>query len=197
MRVVIILFFELASLIGLAQGKPDSLQIRFLFQSKTVSDSADLTVSVVYKNLTNHSVDVYSYLEEGDRGDRFFNFNVEMEKFDQKQFIYYPMRFYSNPLLYRMEDSLRHYDLPKKKLLSFASDTLSINLLTIGRMLPPGRYRFRAHLRVKTLPDTRAYNDPNFETPPPSDEIIYVASKWFIFTVNREISARSYRMQGK
>jgi len=50
-----------------------------------------------------------------------------------------------------------------------------------------GKYRFSAFLRVKTIRDEREYKDPNFETLPPMDEIKYMGSKWFYFTVPNDI----------
>jgi hypothetical protein len=188
MKVFIVLLYTLIYTSCVSQNAHDSLQIVFYFPFKNVADSADLTLQVIYKNSSNRSFDVYEDLDEGNRGDRFFNINIEMEKRQGKKFVYYPTRFYTNPMLSHVNDSLRHYDLPKKKLLPLSSDTLMLNLLDIVKSLEPGEYRFKAYLRVKTIENRTPYNDPEFITPPPFDEIIYFPSKWFVFNVVKPIT---------
>ena len=121
---------------------------------------------------------------------RFFNISIEAEKWKGKKYIPNHLRFYQNPLLYRMEDSLRHFDLPKKKLPPFASDTLQLKILDIAKGFLPGKYRFKAFLRVQTIRDEREYNDKNFETAPPMDKIVYVNSSWFYFVIKQEIRSK-------
>ncbi len=98
------------------------------------------------------------------------------------------MQYYQNPLLTIMEDSLRHYDLPKKRLSPFSSDTLRINLLDVAQGFYPGRYKFRAHLRINTIRDNKVYNDEKNETAPPEDKIEYYNSRWSYFVVKKYIS---------
>lgn len=168
----------------------DSLNIKFLFPFFRVYDSSQLILKVVYKNNTNKEVSVYYVLEEGYKGDRFFNIAIEMEKLDKKNYKRHPLRHYQSAHASSLVDSLRHFDLPKKKLAPYASDTLALNILTVANSFLPGKYRFRAHLRVKTLRDNQEYNDPTFETPPPEDTIEYVSSQWFYLTIQNEIYIR-------
>jgi hypothetical protein len=177
-------------------SKPiDSLSIKFLFPFSQVYDSSQLTVKVVYKNNSDRYLSIYKELEEGNWQDRFFNMNIEMEKLDKGKYTYHFMRCYISVHEYSMVDSLRHFDLPKKQLAPYASDTLGLNILTVSRSFWPGKYRFKAHLRVKTIRDDREYNDPNFETAPPYDTIEYVSSEWIYFTVKNFMQMRWTNLQ--
>lgn len=176
---------------GFGQSQKVSLAISFLFRSSLISDSNHLILGVVYRNNTERYIDVYQYLEEGYKNDHFYNINIEFEKQKAKKYVPNPVRFYKNVLLYRMEDSLSHFDLPKNKLPPFSSDTLALNLLSVSKGFVPGKYRFRAYLRVQTIQDKRAYDDKNFETSPPMDKILYLTSKWFYFTIKKEIRYNS------
>jgi hypothetical protein len=162
----------------------------FLFPQSVVVDSNDLTLRVVYKNNTNSFVEVYTVLREGDKGDRFYNIYIEFEKQKGNKFTSFPVRFYQNPLLYRMDDSLRHYDLPKKSLAPYSSDTLGLNLLNIAGSFFQGKYRFKAQLRVKTIKDDSFYDKKNVDILPPQDKIEYIDSKWIYFTVQKYISMK-------
>lgn len=190
MKAIFIILLPLTTIVSFGQNKKgsvDSVGISFLFPHVKVLDSTQLKLLVIYKNNTNKSVEIYKNLAEGDKGDRFFNITIEMEKLGLKKYAPHPIRFYTNALTFRMEDSLRHYDLPKQKLLPYASDTLTLDLLKVANSFLSGKYRFRAYLRVKTIRDERAYNDVNGETEPPMDEIEYTVSKWFYFTVPNDI----------
>jgi hypothetical protein len=165
----------------------DSLTIKFLFPFSQVYDSSQLTLKVVYTNNTNKNISVYKELKEGYKGDRFFNIAIEMEKLEQKAYKFYPLRSYISAHASSLVDSLRHFDLPKKELAPYASDTLALDILKVANGFLPGKYRFRAHLRVKTIRDDREYNDPKFETLPPQDEVIYISSQWFYLTIKNDI----------
>lgn len=91
----------------------DSLSIKFFFPYSMVYNSSHLTLNVVYRNITNRAVSIYESLDEGYEGDRFFNISIEMEKLNKNKYSYHPLRFYISAHAGRMEDSLRHYDLPK------------------------------------------------------------------------------------
>jgi len=190
MKAIFITLLQVTTLVSLAQNKKavDSVSITFLFPYTKVVDSSQLTLQVVYKNNTDRSVDVYKDLEEGDRGDWFFNSTIEAQKLIQKKYRPRVLRTYISPFLFSIEDSLRHYDVPKKKLLPYASDTLKLDLLKVASSFMPGKYRFRAYLRVKTIRDDRVYNDKNGETEPPEDTIVYTVSQWFYFIVPKYIS---------
>ena len=187
------MFFSFASF---SQKKPnkDSVSISFLFNEQAIADSAQLTLKVIYKNKTNRPVDIYRLLSEGNPGDRFYNIFIEMQKLDSTEYNRHSMRTYQNSMEMSMEDSLRHYDVAKKKLAPFRSDTLSINFMDIAGVFPPGKYRFKAHLRVKTIRDNSIYNDPDFETIPPLDKPVYIASKWFYFTITKHLQV-SYHVE--
>jgi hypothetical protein len=190
MKSILIILLNVTTAVCFGQNKKgvDSVDITFLFPYVKVLDSSQLTLQVVYKNNTNKSVEIYKDLAEGDKGDRFFNITIEMEKVVQKKYTPHAMRYYTNAFLFSMEDSLRHYDLPKEKLPPYALDTLKLDLLKVANSFMPGNYRFRTYLRVKTIRDDRVYNDVNGETAPPEDEIEYIVSKWFYFTVPNYIS---------
>jgi hypothetical protein len=184
------------SIACLSQEKrtPDSLKVTFLFTQSNVLDSNGLILQVAYRNNTKNAIGIYQYLQEGDIGDRFYNIYIEMQKRKDGKFSRHAMRYYQNALQYSMEDSIRHYDLPKKELLPYSSDTIKLNLLNVTKDFLAGAYRFKAHLRVKTIKDESVYNDKNFETAPPVDKIEYISSQWLYFNVKKVISkARIYR----
>jgi hypothetical protein len=67
---------------GLSQdikGK-DSLEIRFIYTETEVKDPSQLILKVAYLNNTHEYLEMYSYLDEGDRNDRFYNINIEMKR---------------------------------------------------------------------------------------------------------------------
>ena len=171
-------------------SKPiDSLSIKFLFPFSQVYDSSQLTLKVRYKNNTTRDVSIYKELIEGGRGNLFTNILIEMEKEGKGKYKHHWLGC-SAGRGFEWEDSLRHYDPPKKKLAPYSSDTLELNILTVAGSFLPGKYRFRAYVRVKTIRDDREYNDPNFETEPPQDKIEYVSSQWFYLTIKKEIYIR-------
>lgn len=190
MKSLIIFLLTIIWLSGISQSKNDSLKISLFFPKVEVAGSKDFYLNVVYQNKTKSSVEIYEYLSEGNMGDRFDNIFIEMQRLQGGEFKDYTMRYYQNPLLSRMDDSLRHYDLPKKKLPALSSDTLSLNILNIAGSFTADKYRFKAHLRVKTIKNDTPYNDPNLETSPPEDQIEYVESKWIYFTVKKDIDTK-------
>jgi hypothetical protein len=190
MRILISILLFFLAIIANAQRKADSMTVRFVFSEKTLMDSTDFILDVIYKNLNKKEIEIYKYVEEGYLQDRFFNINIEMERQKDIKFSRYPIRYYKNPLLAGVKDSLRHYDLPKKRLNSFSSDTLHLNLLSIANVFDSGYYRFRANLRVRTILDKTPYTDPKLEKPPPEDKIEYITSKWFYFRITKNIRRR-------
>lgn len=188
-RLIILQYLLIATFFVFGQnGKAvDSLHVKFFFPYSMVYDSSHLTLNVIYRNNTNRYISIYESLDEGYKGDRFFNISIEMEKLNKNKYSYHPLRFYISAHAGRMEDSFRHYDLPKKQLQPYASDTLTLDILKVANGFSPGKYRFKAHLRVKTIRDDREYNDPNFESEPPMDKIEYTSSQWIYFTVKKEI----------
>jgi len=190
MKAIIILLLHVITVVSFGQNKKvfDSVGKTFLFPYANVLDSSQLMLQVVYKNNTNKSVDIYRGLKEGDKGDRFFNINIEMEKLVHNKYTPHTMRYYTSHLLFSMEDSIRHFDLPQKKLPPYKSDTLRLDLLKVANSFMPGKYRFRAYLRVKTIRNEQVYDDVRAETAPPMDEIEYTVSKWFYFTIPYYIS---------
>jgi len=143
----------------------DSVRIEILLSTQIVRDSNDLHCFVVYTNLTRKPISIYSYLDEGSMGNRFFNINVEFEKLENGSYSRYTVRFYRN--------------------------SLKLYLLSIAKSLFPGKYRTRIHLRTKTIPDYTKYNDSTFETPPPFDNIEYTSSQWLYFEVKRFVTVES------
>lgn len=192
MKILLFVFFLLLTghTTGFSQKRRinDSLSVTFHFKEREILDSNQLSLSIEYRNKSSLPIDIYQYLDEGDKGDRFYNLSIEMQKLKGKKYSPHAMRFYQNAFLYRMEDSLRHYDLPKMKLPAYTSHTLRFNLLKSAKGFLPGSYRFKIHLRVATIRDETEYNDKNFETPPPMDKLEYVSSGWFYFTVKKEIA---------
>lgn len=176
-------------------SKPiDSLSIKFVFPFTQIYDSSQLTLKVGYKNNINRDVSIYKQLIEGGTGNVFTNFRIDLEKLEEGK---YRHQFTGCNMGrgFLWEDSLRHYDPPKKKLAPYSSDTLELNILTIVGGFQPGKYRFRAHVRTKTIRDDRVYTDSTFSTLPPEDEIVYTSSQWIYFTIKKEIYRRMNRSE--
>ena len=190
MKLIALVMVLAVSIHGFSQDNSKSVAYSFTIKNEIAFDSLDLTVSVIIKNKSNKNVDIYQYLEEGYLGDRFFNVHIEMQQLQEKEYKNLTLRYYKNPYLSRMEDSLRHYDLLKKQLQPLATDTLTLNLLAIKRSFMPGKYRFKVHLRTRTIEDSSEYHDENFETAPPEDKIEYETSKWIYLTVKRAINKK-------
>jgi hypothetical protein len=170
----------------------DSLNIKFLFPFSQINDSSQLVLKVVYKNNTNKYVSVYKRLAESSTGNHYSNISIEMEKLDKKKYEYHFLTCrMGGP--FSLVDSVRHYDPPKKQLAPYASDTLALNILQVAGGFWPGKYRFKALLRVKTLRNNQEYTDSTFATAPPEDTIEYVSSDWLYFTVQNYIQKRMNR----
>ncbi len=157
-------------------------------------------MQIVLHNLLDKPIYIYEYLHEGDLQDRFYNMFFEMQEFDlSNNYQNYILRFYQNALDGPRDfyDSLRHYDLPKKKLGPFLCDTLMLRMWDVTRGLGKGKYRFKVHLRVNTIQNTTPYSikdDPLFTNPPDNDKIEYQESQWFYIYVQDEyITAPEYR----
>ncbi len=54
--------------------------IKFIFSDAHVTDSASLVLKVIYHNTSKDSIEIYQYLQEGDKNDRFFNIFIEMQE---------------------------------------------------------------------------------------------------------------------
>ena len=89
MKLLGTLSLLIATISGFGQknGGSDSVIISFLFPNAVVADSSNSKLKVVYKNNTKKDIYIYQYLDEGYKGDRFFNINIEMEKLNQKKYI--------------------------------------------------------------------------------------------------------------
>lgn len=133
--------------------------------------------------LTNHTK-IYEYLSEGNLNDIFCNIYLDIQKYDSGTFKSKTVRHYQNIFWNVLVDSIRHYDIPKKNLGPYESDTLQINLLDVARGFEAGHYRCKAFLRVGSIRNNEPYDDPLFEKPlPEEDKIIYCTSRWIEFTV--------------
>lgn len=189
MKTIILVILTLSVIELKSQIKNDSMNIIFLFSDNSHLDTGRFDFKVVYQNKQKKDIEIYQSLEEGDRGDRFYNIFIEVQKKENGVFHRYPIRYYRNAMQNQISDStIRHFDLPKKKLKSLSSDTLTINLLKIAKVFDTGEYRFRGYLRVKTIQNTVPYNDSTLETPPPEDKIEYRTSKWFYFAIKKYIT---------
>lgn len=168
----------------------DSLAISFHFTSSVIRDSSDLAMSIICKNLTNRSVDTYRYLESGWWNDVLSNLHIEIQREINGSFRRIGHSD-GQPMLYaELVDSLRHYDLPKKKLKPFQSDALKIKLLDEVGFLDVGWYRIKAHLRIKTVQDNTPHEKDDLDSVPPQDSIIYKSSEWMYFRVENPVPFR-------
>jgi hypothetical protein len=82
------------SIFCIGPGASDSLLVRFIFPGQKIRDSANLTLLVVYKNVSEKDVQIYQYLDEGNPGDRFHNVYVKMQLLVNQKYIDYTMRYY-------------------------------------------------------------------------------------------------------
>ncbi|MFT3824164.1 MAG: hypothetical protein QM731_09600 [Chitinophagaceae bacterium] len=183
---------------GLAQvGEGDSVTISFRFTKSAVVDSNGLILKVIYHNNNNHAVDIYNAFTDGDLGDRFANISIKTEKLKGEKYVRDRVVYYcSSPFSYSDEDSLRHYDLPKRKLAAYATDTIPFNLLSVGGSFVPGKYRFKVHVRVKTIRNNTPYKVNDGSRLPPEDDIKYLASGWLYLTVKKYIPKTMYNDDG-
>lgn len=160
----------------------DSVEVTFCKLGKKISDSSQLKVVVVYKNLLNRPIYVYDKLSSGDLNDRFHNINIELQKEEKGNYVSVIGMYYKpNPDLY-FADSLRHYDLPKDRQPSFGIDTLTFDLYRLGAGFEAGKYRLKIYLRSQTILDNTVYHyDPTGSSMPPLDTIKYISSNWIYF----------------
>jgi len=182
-----LLFFALISK-GQIVKVGDSLEIAICQLDKVIHDSDQLNLKIVYRNISKKPIWVYKNLEEGYFNDKFYNINIIVEKEAHGQYVgiatadYYP----DSRLVYA--DSLRHYDLPKSKLLPAKKDILIYNLYRLREGFDAGNYRLRVNLRYQTIRDNTPYQyDSTGASVPPEDEIKYIASDWMYFKVTRRV----------
>lgn len=161
----------------------DSSTVTFSFKKFERNDSISLPLKIFFRNKTNRSILIYSQLREGRLGDHLTNIYIECEVLRNREYHPKSLRYYQS---IGYKDSLRHFDMPKKKLLPYASDSIELNLLDISG-LDKGEYRFRAHLRSKTEQNNEVYNADNYDLAPPQDRLYYITSDWFYFTLNKRI----------
>jgi hypothetical protein len=183
MKFFISIILSLLSLfaIGQSQTDLDIINTSFLFPKKVAKDSSDLTFKVVFHNTSQRTEFVYNTLVEGGPDDEDANMYIDVEKFDGLNYKYYTLRFYHKMSEIKTDSICR--DVPKRELHSLSTNTLSYNLLMIGKHFEPGKYRFKIHLRRSCkifLP--KGDGDTWYS------EIDYIASKWLYFQVNNAIS---------
>jgi hypothetical protein len=183
MRTVILYLLIFLSLFANAQSSNslDNVNVSFEISSKVAKDSSDLTFKVVFNNTSRRTEFVYNTLVDGGPDDEDANMYLDIEKFDDLNYKYYTLRFYHKMSEIKTDSICR--DVPKRELHSLSTDTLSYNLLMIGKHFEPGKYRFKIHVRRSCkifLP--KGDGDTWYS------EIDYIASKWLYFQVKNAIS---------
>jgi len=169
------------TLSSFGQGKKDSLAIGFLFIKTPVRDTMGMVLRVVYKNLTDRDVMIYRELKEGVAYDPYYNVVIRLERKVNGRFQNYVTSF-GDPIASDTTDrigSLRHVDMPKKKLAPFATDTLALDLMANHSLIDTGEYRLSARLKIRTIRN----NDPR-----KYDDIIFRSSGWIYFRVDTYLS---------
>ena len=185
--ILLVLLIGLHDRCSFAQGHTvgDSMKVSFFLPRSKVIDSNDLKLHIVTKNLTSRTIRVYRELEEADKEDRFGNIFIDMQKMKDGQYKRHPMRTYRNAFEY--DEAHRHYDIDRKELAAFKSDTLILNVLQVSKGFFKGSYRFKAYLRIQTIPDNKPYDYSKAEEVPPMDTLKYINSSWIYFTIDKDI----------
>lgn len=181
----------LLPLCGMAQTKKsgDTLTVSFLMKDTVIADTSQMKLQVVYRNNTSREIDMYRELRESDHGYNWGNIVFEIKNTGNREWGYRSACAPAISQEFFLTDSLRHFDLPKKKLAPFSSDTLQSDLMEYFPHYPPGNYQVKAFLRVKTIPDQTVYDDPNGEKGQmPYDTIVYLESDWIDFQVRKTVS---------
>lgn len=183
------LFFPLYG-IGQIKNSGDSLAISFLMKDTIIVDTSQLKLKIIYRNTTNREIDVYRELRVSDHGVNNGNISYEVKCLDDKE---WGWRSHCGPaipyLTYFYTDSLRHFDLPKKKLAAFSSDTLLHDIFEFYNYYKPGKYQLKVYLRVKTIPDLSIFDDTTGEKGQmPFDTLVYLESDWISFRVRKLLS---------
>jgi len=182
-----LLFFALISK-GQIVKVGDSLEIAICQLDKVIHDSDQLNLKIVYRNISKRPVRVYKELKEGYFNDKFYNINIIVEKEAHGQYLGIATPYYDPDSRLVFADSLRHYDLPKSKLLPAKNDTLIYNLYHLREGFDAGNYRIRINLRYQTIRDDTPHQyDSTGASVPPEDEIKYITSDWIYFRVTRRV----------
>lgn len=189
MKKIVLLNLFLLSALALRAQKirvGDSLEISFLKMDKVFLDSNNVYIKIAYHNIARRPILVYRRLAWG--FERFSNMDVVVEKQMDGKYLQQSMPTYKIMPERLTADSLRHYDLPKKKIAPFQSDTLMFDLLRLMWHFDPGYYRIKTSLRIQTIQDTTEYHqDPTGATSPPEDKLKYITSDWIYFTVPKDL----------
>jgi hypothetical protein len=185
-----VLFFFITSLLSISaytqpQDYMDSAKVTFLFPCKIAEDSSELTIKVIFHSTSRNAVFTYAKLVDGDSGDEDANIYFDFEKLDGLNYKSYIVSYYHKMSEIKTDSICR--DVPKRKLHSLSTDTLSYNLLMIGGGFDAGKYRMKIHLRKNCK-----INLPKGDGDTWLSEIDYLASKWFYFQVNKAINPKIY-----
>lgn len=163
-----------------SSGVQERVKVSFVFPNKVAKDSSDLTFNVVFHNTSRETKFAYAALIDGGPNDEDANMYIDVEKLNGLKYEYYPIRFYHKMSEIKIDSICR--DVPKRELNSLSTDTLSYNLLMIGKYFEPGKYRIKIHLRRSCkifLP--KGDGDTWYS------EIEYIASEWLYFKANNAI----------
>jgi hypothetical protein len=191
---IVLLFFATGSLNAQQRSGNDAVETSFKMRREPISDSSGLILTVVFHNINNKAVPVYTVLAQGAVGDRFANIKIELQQLVNGKYI---PRELGTEHLPRPDEETRHFDLPKKPLPPGKRDTLQMGLLETAQMLYKGSYRIKAHLRVRTIKDTTVYDfEKDAARPFPDDVIKYTTSQWIYFTTTRDILRRPVDEKG-
>lgn len=152
----------------------------FIFPTNVVKDSSDLTFKIIFHNTSKKTAFVYTTLVHSSPGDEDGNIYVDVEKFDGHNYKYYPLVFYHKMSETKTDTICR--DIDKRGLESLSSDTLSFNLLMIGKYFESGKYRFKVKVRKRCKIILPKGDGDTWHA-----DINYVSSNWLYFQASRSI----------
>lgn len=175
----------------------DSLEVQFLPMKKVIDDSSDFVLKIVYRNLTNRVVKVYSEYVNSPGSRKFTNLEVDQEVKKKGK---YKNAYNGTACNFGIEDmpGYRHYDQPRKDLAPFDIDTVKVGLIRMigGGTIEEGAYRYKFLLRVKTIWDTTQLKNVGEDIMVHSnDKFEYIESQWLRFKITHYIM-RIYNPDG-
>lgn len=185
MKFLFSIILNILSFFASSQSRNDInfVKVSFIFSTKIATDSSDLTFKVVFHNASKNSSLVYSELVHGSPNDDDCNFYIVVEKLNGHNYEYYPLGYYSK--LDESRTDTTCHDLAKRKLPPLSSDTLTYNLMMIGKYFDPGKYRFKVYLRKRCKILMSKVEEKLWHA-----EINYVASKWLYFQAPKQIFSK-------
>lgn len=187
MKSIYFFIYLFSTVLVQAQSKSSTVEISFSFLTKRVTDSSGLNLKIIYENKSTVIDSIYKYFEEGDLNSEDYNIKIDMEKFKDGKYCYYPLTYYHT--------SIRNYerpvdkcdDLPKKIIPPNSFDTIVYNLLNSKSSFEEGKYRFKASVRTSCTINGRGSSEN-----PISPDMIFKKSEWIYFEVLKPVLKRLY-----